>query len=56
MKLLSNSVPQKPFSMSVPNNPKGNAEQVQALKEMSYLKYGRDRDEVEAEIMSKYQY
>ena len=56
MKLLSNSVPQKPFSMSIPNNPKGNAEQVQALKEMSYLKYGRDRDEVEAEIMSKYQY
>lgn len=56
MKLLSNSVPQKPFSMSVPNNPKGNAHQVQMLKEMSYEKYGRDRQEVEDEIMEKYSY
>ena len=55
VKLLSNGVPQKPFSMSVPNNTKGNVEQVQALKEMSYLKYGRDRAEIEDEIMSKYQ-
>ena len=56
MKLLSNSVPQKPFSMSVANNPKGNPDQVQMLKEMSYQRFGRDREEVEAEIMAKYQY
>jgi len=28
---------------------------VQSLKELSYLKYGRDRDEIESEIMAKYE-
>jgi hypothetical protein len=34
--------------------PKGNMEMVEALKELSYLKYGRDREEIEQEIMDKY--
>ena len=33
----------------------GNIEIVDSLKELSYLKYGRDREEVEAEIMAKYE-
>ena len=56
VKLLSSNMPQKPFSMKTKFAPAGNASQVQALKEMSYLKYGRDRAEVEQEIISKYQY
>ena len=33
---------------------KGNAEIAESLKELSYLKYGRRREEVEREIMQKY--
>ncbi|MDQ5957367.1 MAG: hypothetical protein QG614_342 [Patescibacteria group bacterium] len=54
MKLLSNSVPQKPFSMSVSNNPKGDISQINMIKEVSYEKYGRPREEVEDEILEKY--
>lgn len=34
--------------------PKGNPDQVEKLKQLSYLKYGRPREEIEAEIMEKY--
>jgi len=34
---------------------KGNMEIVDSLKELSYVKYGRDREEVETEIMGRYQ-
>ncbi len=34
---------------------KGNIEIVESLKELSYLKYGRDREEIEEEIMARYQ-
>jgi hypothetical protein len=34
--------------------PKGNPEQVIHIKQLSYLKYGRPRAEIEAEIMDKY--
>jgi hypothetical protein len=34
--------------------PKGNPDQVQQVKQLSYLKYGRPRAEIEAEIMEKY--
>jgi len=32
----------------------GNKEIVDSLKQLSYMKYGRDRAEVEAEIMGRY--
>jgi hypothetical protein len=34
--------------------PKGNPEQMDAVKQLSYLKYGRPRAEVEDEIMEKF--
>jgi type IV secretory pathway TraG/TraD family ATPase VirD4 len=52
--MLINGQPTKPFNIATFAPPKGNMEMVQALKELSYLKYGRDREEVENEIMDKY--
>ena len=56
--MLINGTPTKPFGMTshwslLPN--KGNPEIAESLKELSYLKYGRDRAEIEAEIMAKYE-
>ena len=55
--MLVNGTPIKPFSMTshwslLPE--KGNMQMVESLKQLSYLKYGRDREEIEAEIMAKY--
>ncbi len=56
VKMLVGGVPVKPFSMTShwSLTPKGNAEIVDKIKELSYLKYGRLREEVEEEIMEKY--
>ncbi len=55
LKMLVNGVPTKPFNSATPYNaPKGNVEWTNAIKELSYLKYGRDREEVEEEIMERY--
>jgi hypothetical protein len=54
MSMLVAGQPVKPFNIKIPFPPKGNVEAVEKLKELSYLKYGRDRAEVEAEIMEKY--
>lgn len=56
--MLIDGTPVKPFGMTshwslLPN--KGNMEIVESLKELSYLKYGRDREEVEGEIMARYE-
>ncbi len=55
IKMLVNGVPVKPFNSQTPFPPKGNVEAAEKLKELSYLKYGRPREEVEAEIMARYQ-
>ncbi len=34
--------------------PKGNPDQLDAVKQLSYLKYGRDRAEIEQEILNKF--
>ena len=54
--MLVNGTPTKPFSMTShwSMTPKGNTEIVEKIKELSYLKYGRPREEVEEEIMAKY--
>ncbi|MFZ2205580.1 MAG: TraM recognition domain-containing protein [Minisyncoccia bacterium] len=54
--MLVKGAPTKPFSMTShwSLNQKGNPDIVDSLKELSYLKYGRDRDEVEAEIMARF--
>ncbi|MDO8619843.1 MAG: TraM recognition domain-containing protein [bacterium] len=54
MKLLVNGRPVKPFSLETLPPGKGNTENIEKLKELSYLKFGRPKEEVEAEIMAKY--
>jgi hypothetical protein len=54
--MLVNGTPIKPFSMTSHWSllQKGNKDIVEPLKELSYIKYGRDRTEVEAEIMARF--
>jgi len=54
MNMLVNGQPVKPFNLRTLAPEKGNPEIVENLKELSYVKYGRDRAEVEAEIMGRY--
>jgi len=54
VKLLAKGVPVKPFNIAVPNIPKGDANVAGKLKELSYLTYGKDRAEIEAQIAEKY--
>ncbi len=53
-KILVGGVPEKPFNLRIPPPPKGNIELSEKIKELSYLKYGRPREEVESEIMARY--
>jgi len=55
MSMLVKGQPTKPFNLITLPPEKGNPELVESLKELSYLKYGRDREEIEAEIMAKYE-
>jgi len=54
MKLLIGGQPGKPFNIKEGYPPAGNKEMIPLIKELSYLKYGRDRAQIEAEIMAKY--
>lgn len=54
LKLLVDGKPMKPFNIETMRTPKGNPEIAEKLKELSYLKFGRPREEVEAEVMKKY--
>jgi hypothetical protein len=55
VKLLVNGKPVKPFDLSVLPPEHGSSAKIEALKQLSYTKYGRDRAEVEALILAKYQ-
>lgn len=46
--------PTKPFNLRTLAPEPGNKNIVEDLKQLSYMKYGRDRDEVEAEIMARF--
>ena len=52
-KLLVNNETTKPFNMSVYAPEEGNRELADAIRQLSRLKYGRDRSIVEAEIMER---
>jgi len=52
--MLVNGQPVKPFNLRTLDAEKGNPDIIDSLKELSYVKYGRDREEVEAEIMGRY--
>lgn len=54
VRMLSGGKPVRPFSIETMPPSKGRPEQVEKLKELSFLKFGRPRGEVEAEIMKKY--
>jgi hypothetical protein len=54
-KILVGGVPEKPFNLRIPLPPRGNIVLSDRVKELSYLTYGKPREEVEAEIMKRYQ-
>jgi len=54
MSMLVNGQPTKPFNIATFPPPQGTMEIVEKIKELSYLKFGRERAEVEEEIMNKY--
>ncbi len=54
MSMLVGGQPVKPFNVHIPFPPRGNVEVVNNLKELSYMKYGRPREEVEGEILERY--
>ena len=55
LKLLAHGKTVKPFSMETITPSRGNPAQIDQLKELSYLKFGRERSAVEAEVAGKYQ-
>jgi len=55
MKVLANGTPVKPFSMATLKPIDGNSAHLEPLKELSYLKYGRPREEIEAQIKQRYE-
>lgn len=54
VKLLVGGVPQKPFNIKTLTASEGNKAQVDDLRQLSYLTYGRDRETVERAIRAKY--
>jgi hypothetical protein len=54
VRMLARGVPQKPFNMKTLPLTEGNLAQVDDLRELSYLTYGRDRASVEASIRARY--
>ncbi len=55
MSMLVKGQPTKPFNLATIAPEEGNPDIVESLKELSYLKYGRDREEIESEILAKYE-
>lgn len=54
LRMLSGGKPVKPFNIEFTWPDKGNQDIVDKLKELSGLKFGRKREEVEDEVMAKY--
>lgn len=54
IKLMINNTTSKPFSMAIHPPIKGNLATAQNLRELSRLKYGRDRQAIESEIALRY--
>lgn len=54
MSMLVNGQPTKPFNIATLPPEQGNPVLAEKLKQLSYLKYGAPREEVEAEIMGRY--
>lgn len=54
IRLLVNGKPIKPFNIETLPVPEGNFGNIDKLKQLSYLKYGKDRRVVEGEILERY--
>ena len=54
LKMLANGRPVKPFNIETMTPPQGNKSIVESVKQLSHLKYGKDKASVDAEIMDKY--
>lgn len=54
VRLLLRNKPEKPFTLETVAFKPGTLDTVDQLRQMSYVKYGRDRAEVEAEVMARY--
>ncbi len=54
VKMLSGGRPVKPFSMETNMPPRGNKILLDKIKQISYQKYGIDRNKIESEILEKY--
>lgn len=54
VRLLLRGRPEKPFSLETLPFVHGSVESIDRLRELSYLKYGADRQEVESAIMARY--
>lgn len=55
VKMLAGGRTVKPFSLETRPPDIGKKDQIERLKELSYLKFGRERSDVENEILKKYQ-
>lgn len=55
LKMLAKGVPIKPFNIKTMAPKEGDKGKLESLKELSYLKYGRPFDEVNDEILKKYE-
>lgn len=56
VKMLSNGSPVRPFDIVAYPPEKGSHANIEMLKELSYVTYGRPKDEVQEEIMRKFTY
>jgi TraM recognition site of TraD and TraG len=54
IRMLANGVPQKPFNIKTLPPIQGNLNQIDDLRELSYLTYGRDRAMIENTIRTRY--
>lgn len=54
LKLLVDGKTVKPFNIETLSPPVGRSEIIDKIKKLSYLKFGREREDVEEEIMKKY--
>ena len=52
--MLSNGTPVRPFTLRTADLPEFSFEHVDSLKELSYRTFGRDREEIEAEIRERF--
>lgn len=52
--LLANGTPARPFTLKTLDLPQFDMSVIDSLKELSYRTYGRDREEIEAEIRARY--